>query len=124
VIDEILMALLAGGHAFLVGVPGLAKTLDLQRVIVAGSSAGGLASAFVAFERPDLFGNVLSQSGAFWRRAEASDRPPYEWLTAHVMSRPKHNIRFTSTSAKWRTTLRSAAQVPTFATRTAASVLH
>ena len=32
VIDEILMALLAGGHALLVGVPGLAKTLMIRSV--------------------------------------------------------------------------------------------
>ena len=32
VIDEILMALLAGGHALLVGVPGLAKTLMVRSV--------------------------------------------------------------------------------------------
>src|SRR5437868_8893466 len=30
VLDEILMALLAGGHALLVGVPGLAKTLLIK----------------------------------------------------------------------------------------------
>ncbi|MFN8580681.1 MAG: AAA family ATPase, partial [Gemmatimonadaceae bacterium] len=32
VIDEILMAVLAGGHALLVGVPGLAKTLMIRSV--------------------------------------------------------------------------------------------
>src|SRR6185295_20339134 len=32
VIDEVLMALLAGGHALLVGVPGLAKTLLIRSV--------------------------------------------------------------------------------------------
>jgi MoxR-like ATPase len=32
VIDEILMALMAGGHALLVGVPGLAKTLMIRSV--------------------------------------------------------------------------------------------
>ena len=32
VVDEILMALVAGGHALLVGVPGLAKTLMIQSV--------------------------------------------------------------------------------------------
>lgn len=69
-------------------------TVDPQRVIVTGSSAGGLAAAFVAIQRPDLFGNVLSQSGAFWRGAEASNGPPYEWLTAQVMNSPKHDIRF------------------------------
>ena len=35
------------------------------RNVVAGSSMGGLAAAFVAFRHPELFANVLSQSGAF-----------------------------------------------------------
>lgn len=59
-------------------------TADPHRVIVTGSSAGGLAAAFVALQHPELFGNVLSQSGAFWRGAEASNGAPYEWLTAQV----------------------------------------
>ena len=69
-------------------------TRDPSRVIITGSSAGGLASAFVALERPDLFGNVLSQSGAFWRGAEASNDPPYEWLTGEVARRPRRAVRF------------------------------
>jgi MoxR-like ATPase len=32
VLDEILMALVAGGHALLVGVPGLAKTMMIRAV--------------------------------------------------------------------------------------------
>ena len=67
---------------------------DPHRAIITGSSAGGLAAAYVAFERPDLFGNVLSQSGAFWRGAEASNAPPYEWLTAHIAASPKRDVRF------------------------------
>jgi enterochelin esterase family protein len=35
-------------------------------IIVAGSSSGGLAAAFLARKHPEIFGNVLSQSGAFW----------------------------------------------------------
>ena len=27
---------------------------------------GGLAALYTALERPDVFGNVISQSGAFW----------------------------------------------------------
>jgi len=69
-------------------------TTDPHRVIVTGSSAGGLGSAYVAFERPDLFGNVLSQSGAFWRGAEGSDGAPYEWLTGEVAKTPKRDVRF------------------------------
>jgi enterochelin esterase family protein len=69
-------------------------TTDPHRVIVTGSSAGGLGAAFVALARPDLFGNVLSQSGAFWRGAEASNDEPYEWLTAHVAASPRKDVRF------------------------------
>lgn len=62
--------------------------------IITGSSAGGLAAAFVAFKRPDLFGNVLSQSGAFWRGPDGSNSPPFEWLSAAYGSAPRQNIRF------------------------------
>lgn len=67
---------------------------DPQRVIVTGSSAGGLAAAHVALARPDLFGNVWSQSGAFWRGAEGSNAPPWEWLTQQVAASPKKAVRF------------------------------
>src|SRR5262249_39795794 len=46
------------------------------------------------FARPDVFGNVWSQSGAFWRGAEASNSPPYEWLTTQVAASPRKGIRF------------------------------
>jgi enterochelin esterase-like enzyme len=69
-------------------------TRDAHRVIVTGSSAGGLAAAYVAFARPDLFGNVWSQSGAFWRGAEGSNGPPWEWLTREVQAAPRKDIRF------------------------------
>ena len=69
-------------------------TSDPHRVIITGSSAGGLASAYVALERPDLFGNVLSQSGAFWRGAEASNDAPYEWLATRAAALPKRDVTF------------------------------
>jgi enterochelin esterase-like enzyme len=40
---------------------------DPARTVVAGSSAGGLTASFAALRRPDLFGLVLSQSGAYSR---------------------------------------------------------
>jgi enterochelin esterase-like enzyme len=40
---------------------------DPGRTVVAGSSLGGLAAAFCGLRRPDLFGLVLSQSGAYQR---------------------------------------------------------
>jgi len=69
-------------------------THDPHRSTVTGSSAGGLASAFLALRRSDLFGNVLSQSGAFWRGAEGSNGPPFEWLTSQYASSPKRDVRF------------------------------
>ena len=69
-------------------------TRDPHRTIVTGSSAGGLASAFVAYERPDLFGVVWSQSGAFWRGDEASNSAPYEALASKYAAVPKRDIRF------------------------------
>ena len=65
-----------------------------ERTIIDGCSAGGLGAAYVAMKYPALFGNVLSQSGAFWRGNEASDAPPYEWLTEQFASSPKQNLRF------------------------------
>jgi enterochelin esterase family protein len=37
---------------------------------------------------------VWSQSGAFWRGAEASNDAPYEWLTQRVKASPRKDIRF------------------------------
>ena len=69
-------------------------TRDPHRTIITGSSAGGLGAAFAAFARPDLFGNVLSQSGALWRGADGSNSAPYEWLTAQIASADKRDVRF------------------------------
>ncbi|HJQ10998.1 MAG TPA: alpha/beta hydrolase-fold protein [Gemmatimonadaceae bacterium] len=69
-------------------------TRDPRRTIVTGSSAGGLAAAYVALVHPEIFGNVLSQSGAFWRGAAASNSPPFEWLTGQFSAQPRKNVRF------------------------------
>ncbi len=65
-----------------------------DRTVLAGSSAGGLGAAYIALKYPALFGNVLSQSGAFWRGNEASNDPPYEWLTQQYATSPKVNVHF------------------------------
>lgn len=50
---------------------------DPRRVVIGGSSFGGLAAAFAGLRRPDLFGNVLSQSGAFWWAPVDDGRPSW-----------------------------------------------
>jgi enterochelin esterase family protein len=68
-------------------------TADPSRTVICGSSAGGLGSAFAAFARPDVFGNVLSQSGAFWPGEHRGDADR-EWLTRQFESSPKRPARF------------------------------
>lgn len=65
-------------------------TDDPRRTIAAGSSAGGLAAAFAAFRRPDVFGNVLSQSGAFW----CARGDEHEWLTHRLAEADRLPVRF------------------------------
>ena len=45
---------------------------DPARTTVAGRSRGGLAAAYIGFRYPEVFWNVLSQSGGFWYK------PPWE----------------------------------------------
>ncbi|MBZ5509466.1 MAG: DUF3327 domain-containing protein [Acidobacteriia bacterium] len=68
-------------------------TSDPAQTTVCGSSACGLASAFAAFRHPEVFGNVLSQSGAFWP-GKTRDNPEQEWLTRQFKDSDKLPIRF------------------------------
>jgi enterochelin esterase-like enzyme len=47
-------------------------TRDPARTVVSGESAGGLAAAYMGLRHPEVFGNVFSQSGAFWWSPEHS----------------------------------------------------
>jgi enterochelin esterase-like enzyme len=67
-------------------------TSSPAETIVCGSSAGGLASLYFAFHRPDVFGNVLAQSAALWPGKTREDTA-HEWLTAQYESSPKLPIR-------------------------------
>ena len=63
-----------------------------DHTIIAGVSAGGLEATYIAFKYPTLFGNVLSQSGAFWRGNDGSNAAPFEWLTQQFATSPKANL--------------------------------
>jgi enterochelin esterase family protein len=67
-----------------------------EDVVIGGFSAGGRAAAEIAFSHPDMFGNVLSQSGSFCdcgqQRAPGSHEPnsnAQAYLTA-----PRKAVRF------------------------------
>ena len=64
-----------------------------KNVVIAGFSVGGLTAAYVAYRHPDVFGNVLAQSGAFWRGNEGANDPP-EWLTNELRDKPRLPLRF------------------------------
>jgi enterochelin esterase family protein len=66
---------------------------DPSQAIVCGYSRGGLGAAYVAWKHPEVFGNVLAQSGAFWRGNEGGTSVP-EWLTQQFKNSPRANLRF------------------------------
>ncbi len=68
-------------------------TSDPSRSIVAGSSYGGLAAAFVGLRASEHFGNVLSQSGSFWWDRDPEDDIPREWLIQQFIASPRLPLR-------------------------------
>ncbi|WP_410789803.1 enterochelin esterase [Kribbella sp. C-35] len=67
-------------------------TTDPARTIAAGQSHGGQAAAFAGLRRPDVFGNVLSQSGSFWWSPDGDDE--HEWLTRQYAESERQPVRF------------------------------
>jgi enterochelin esterase family protein len=67
---------------------------DPRQIIVGGSSLGGLAAACTALWHSDSFGNVLSQSGAFFWAPPKSDNPEPNWVAKEFIASPKLPLRF------------------------------
>lgn len=63
-----------------------------ERTIIAGYSLGGLTAACAALRHPDVFGNVLSQSGSFWWKPVGEFEG--EWLAKQFASRPTARVKF------------------------------
>ena len=63
-----------------------------EQTIIGGASLGGLQAAFVGLKHPDVFGNVLSQSGSFpWK---PDGEKEYEWLNRQFAASPRLPLRF------------------------------
>lgn len=65
---------------------------------VGGGSAGGLGAVCAGWRHPEVFGNVISQSGYFsWdpfeAEADADVELEFEWITRQIAASPKVNIR-------------------------------
>ncbi|MHA2021642.1 MAG: alpha/beta hydrolase, partial [Candidatus Thorarchaeota archaeon] len=67
-------------------------TKNPEKVVLGGASAGGLAAAYAGLEYPELFGNILSQSGAFsfGRPGEEGS----EWITSQFAMKEKLPLKF------------------------------
>jgi enterochelin esterase family protein len=63
-----------------------------EQTIIGGASLGGLQAAFVGLKHPEVFGNVLSQSGAFdWK---PDGEKEWEWLNRQFAASPRLPLRF------------------------------
>src|SRR5262249_52398004 len=76
-------------------------TADPARTAVGGFSLGGLVAAYCAFRHPNVFGNVLSQSGSYWWYPAALDPDhetladsPQGWLSREFVRSKQLPVRF------------------------------
>jgi len=72
---------------------------DPAKNVIAGASFGGLAASYAAFRHPELFGNVISQSGSYWWSPDTNFSVlargvEGEWLTRQFAAAEKKAIRF------------------------------
>lgn len=63
-----------------------------DQTIIGGASLGGLQAAFVGLKHPEVFGNVLSQSGSFEWKPE--DEQEWEWLKRQFAASLRLPLRF------------------------------
>jgi enterochelin esterase family protein len=63
-----------------------------EQTIIGGTSLGGLQAVFVGLKHPEVFGNVLSQSGAFSWKPDGEKE--YEWLNRQFAASPRLPLRF------------------------------
>jgi enterochelin esterase family protein len=66
-------------------------TNDPAETIIVGSSAGGLAATFAAYEFPEVVGNVISQTGAY--RLGGPGRPEC-WLIRQFVKSERLPLKF------------------------------
>jgi enterochelin esterase-like enzyme len=63
-----------------------------EQTIIGGASSGGLQAACVGLKHAEVFGNVLSQSGAFGWKPEGEKES--EWLNRQFAASPRLPLRF------------------------------
>jgi enterochelin esterase-like enzyme len=78
---------------------------DPRLNVVAGSSFGGLAAAYTAFVHPEIFGNVLSQSGSYWWSPtylqDVAPSPNAGWMVKKFAESAPKPLRFYMSVGLW-----------------------
>jgi enterochelin esterase-like enzyme len=78
---------------------------DPKVTVAAGSSFGGLAAAYTAFVHPEIFGNVLSQSGSYWWSPtylqDVSPSPNAGWMVKKFAESAPKALRFYMSVGLW-----------------------
>ena len=69
-------------------------SIEPRSNVIGGLSAGGFAAAQIALRHPELFGNVLSQSGAFWWAPNLEKGAERNVLARDYASQPRRELRF------------------------------
>lgn len=77
-------------------------TTDPVQTVVGGSSFGGIAATYAGLRHPEVFGNVLCQSGSFWWAPDHTFGPDTYtdattetgWLAKEFIKSPKLPLRF------------------------------
>ena len=75
-------------------------TRDPGKTVVAGSSLGGLAAAYAGYKHPEVFTNVLCQSGSFWWAPDHSGAIPdgviteTGWMAKQFIASSKLPLKF------------------------------
>jgi enterochelin esterase-like enzyme len=75
-------------------------TSDPKLTTVGGSSYGGIAATYAGLRHPEIFGNVLCQSGSFWWAPDHGGSPDTDattetgWLAKEFIKSPKLPLRF------------------------------
>lgn len=82
-------------------------TSDPKRTFLTGASLSANSAVFLAMSHPEIFGNVVAQSGGFQYRQRQNDTKPRqpgelfeedfpesEWLIREFVKRPKTSTRF------------------------------
>jgi enterochelin esterase-like enzyme len=65
---------------------------DSRQLVIGGSSAGGFVAVYTALHHPDVFGNVLSQSGAYFRSPDFRDYAANRAPAAVPGDRDRHDL--------------------------------